>query len=108
MGRTEFDLGMASTPPNEVFRGVASLAGTFGDTWKWNASWEMGRNQYYQPWDNEAVESRWNKAYDAVVGPNGQIVCRASVASAANPRRPTRPACPTTPSATSRRRTWRR
>ncbi len=61
---------------NEVFRGVFSLAGDFGNTWHWDASWQMGRNQYYMPWDNESVESRWQKSQDAVRNGAGQIVCR--------------------------------
>jgi outer membrane receptor protein involved in Fe transport len=86
LGRTEFDLGMANGhASNEVFRGVASLAGEFGSTWKWNASWEMGRNQYYQPWDNEAVESRWNKSVDSVIGPSGQPICRVNLPNSPNP-----------------------
>jgi outer membrane receptor protein involved in Fe transport len=77
MGRTEFDLGMANgDASNEIFRGVAGLAGEFGNNWKWSVSWEMGRNQYYQPWTNESVESRWQKSQDAVLNAAGQPVCR--------------------------------
>jgi outer membrane receptor protein involved in Fe transport len=86
MGRTEFDLGMANGhASNEVFRGVASLAGELGSSWKWNVAWEMGRNQYYQPWDNEAVESRWVKAQDAVTNAAGQIVCRVNQTAVTDP-----------------------
>jgi outer membrane receptor protein involved in Fe transport len=86
MGRVGYDIGMADgNASNDVRRGVLGLRGTLGDTWKWDVSFESGRNEYYQPWSNETIESRYQKAYDAVLSPSGQIVCRVNQVTVTEP-----------------------
>jgi outer membrane receptor protein involved in Fe transport len=93
MGRTEFDLGMQEAhSANSLFRGAWGLNGDFdvaGKTWKWNVSAELGRNEFSNAWGNAAIESRWNKSYDAVIGPAGTPICRVNLPGSTNPD----PAC---------------
>lgn len=86
MGRVGYDIGMANgDASNDIRRGVAGLRGAFGETWKWDVSVESGRNEYYQPWTNETIESRYQKSYDAVTNGAGQIVCRVNQVTVTDP-----------------------
>ncbi len=86
MGRVGYDIGMADgNASNDVRRGVVGLRGAFGESWKWDASFESGRNEYYQPWGNETIESRYQKSYDAVMNGAGQVVCRVNQVAVADP-----------------------
>jgi iron complex outermembrane receptor protein len=77
MGRVGYDIGMANgDASNDLRRATVGLRGLIGENWKWDASFESGRNEYYQPWTNETIESRYQKSYDAVRNAAGQVVCR--------------------------------
>ena len=93
MGRTEFDLGNVQAHSyTAVFRGAFGLNGDFdalGKTWKWNVNSELGQNEFNNAYSNMASESRWNKSYDAVIGPTGTPICRVNLPGSNNPD----PAC---------------
>ena len=57
---------------------VAGLKGSFGGSWNWEVYYEHGKTEFRSQMDNFDVAKIY-RAADAVVGPNGQIVCRASL-----------------------------
>ena len=81
MGRLGHDLG--NTDGNAINRTERIAFGfdgsLFGDKWKWNAYYQLGRNIYDQPYYGVSIEANYQKAYDAVRNPAGQIVCRANL-----------------------------
>lgn len=89
MGKTEFDLGnQNASSSNTLFRGAWGLDGDFdlgGKTWKWNVKTEIGKNEFANSWSNAAIESRWRKAQDSVIGPNGTPICRVNLPGSATP-----------------------
>jgi outer membrane receptor protein involved in Fe transport len=79
LGRNNVDLGYQySTVKNITYRGVAGFAGKIGD-WKIDGAVTYGKNRYLQSVQNDRILARFNYAADAVVGPGGQITCRALV-----------------------------
>ncbi|MFV0276212.1 MAG: TonB-dependent receptor plug domain-containing protein, partial [Parahaliea sp.] len=57
------------------------LEGSFGDDYRWKAQYSSSKNTYEV---NQSGLYNWQRAYaalDAVVGPNGDIVCRPSLSS---------------------------
>ncbi|HEY4032240.1 MAG TPA: TonB-dependent receptor [Caulobacteraceae bacterium] len=91
MGRVGFDLGLAyAHQSNSLSRVALSFEGKIpdfgvGDNWKWDVSAVAGRVFYNQRWDNETIESHWQKSYDAVVDPTtGQTVCRVNLPTSTN------------------------
>jgi outer membrane receptor protein involved in Fe transport len=91
MGRVGFDLGLAQADQSNTLSRVAlSFEGKIpqfglGDNWKWDVSAVAGRVFYNQRWNNETVESRWQKSYDAVFNSAGQIVCRVNQTTVTDP-----------------------
>ena len=87
MGRNYADIG---NPPldsvNKLYQLFASLDGKIGSSsWKWDAHYGFGRNQFDLDVPNLVITSRAVKAADAVRNGAGQIVCRVNAdASAAN------------------------
>lgn len=76
LGRAFTDLGGAiDHSKNETYRAVFSLEGDLSESWKWDASYEFGRNKFRQDYSGNVVASRVAKAADAVES-NGSIVCR--------------------------------
>jgi outer membrane receptor protein involved in Fe transport len=78
LGRNFADIG---NPPldsvNKLYQVFASLDGKIGSSsWKWDAHYGFGRNQFTLDVPNLVVVSRANKAVDAVRNGAGQIVCR--------------------------------
>lgn len=77
---------------NTTKRFVAGLDGKFNDDWSWDVYYQYGRNTYYGTVSDNLITSRdgvtalgnVNLAVDAVVGPNGQIVCRSTLTSPGN------------------------
>ncbi len=78
-----------NTTENETTRLVTGLEGEIGSDWNWDVYYQHGKNENHQKLFNNMVGSlatpgerthdflRW--ALDAVVGPGGQIVCRATL-----------------------------
>ena len=78
MGRNYADIG---NPPldsvNKLYQAVAALDGKIGSTsWKWDAHYGFGRNQFDLNVPNLVISANAAKASDAVRNGAGQIVCR--------------------------------
>jgi iron complex outermembrane receptor protein len=86
IGRADDDTGYTSLKTeDQTYRGVAGLKGDLGGGWKWDAYYQYGRNRYalrFGP--NNRIQANWPLAVDAVVAPNGSIVCRSSLTNPAN------------------------
>jgi outer membrane receptor protein involved in Fe transport len=75
-----FDLGNSHLRiTNQIPRVVFALNGKFGD-WTWDAGAEWGMDRYNQTAENATAGPNLRFALDAVAGPNGQPVCRATLA----------------------------
>jgi outer membrane receptor protein involved in Fe transport len=83
-GLTSFTLGkgfanVGSAPihvENDVYRVVAAAEYEIGGSWKADAYYQFGRNDFRRDMTNGTITSRVLRAIDAVRLPNGQIVCR--------------------------------
>ncbi|MEO0032782.1 MAG: hypothetical protein RIS94_2540 [Pseudomonadota bacterium] len=76
LGRAFTDLGGAvDRSNNKTYRAVFSLEGRISDSWKWDAYYEYGRNEFRQDYTGNVIASRVTKAADAVLV-DGQAVCR--------------------------------
>lgn len=85
MGRINTD--MPSFEPDsdsQTARIVAGLNGKFGDTWTWSAHYEYGQTRYSARVFDNIITSNFNNALNAVVGPNGQIVCKSTLTNPNN------------------------
>ncbi|HVY80379.1 MAG TPA: TonB-dependent receptor [Steroidobacteraceae bacterium] len=75
-----FDLGNSHLMiSNDIPRAVLSLNGAIGDTWKWDVGYEYGTDRYAQNIENATAGPNLAFALDAVAGPNGEPVCRATL-----------------------------
>lgn len=82
--RNGFDIGNSNIRvTNEVPRFTASLLGDLGGGWSWDANVTASRDDYRQNILNAPYSPRLRFALDAVAGPNGQVVCRATLPGAA-------------------------
>jgi outer membrane receptor protein involved in Fe transport len=83
-GATSFALGkgFADVGPgqvhvtNDVYRAVVSGEYELGGSWKADAYYQFGRNDFRRDLNHGTITSRILKAIDAVALPNGSIVCR--------------------------------
>ncbi|MBL8642316.1 MAG: TonB-dependent receptor [Rhodospirillaceae bacterium] len=85
MGRINSDFGLIREDlDNETRRVVVGADGDFGNDWTWSAYYQYGKNdeQFYER--GIVRPANYNLAADAVIGPNGQIVCRSSIANPTN------------------------
>ena len=83
-----------STNRRQLFRGVFSLDGSFGDNWSWNAYAQHGEARVRTVVINNVVKANYNNAVDAVrvtaanVGasglPIGSIACRSTLTNPVN------------------------
>ena len=62
---------------------VAGLKGELGDTWKWDAYYENGRTAFRLDYRRQVSLSRLYRATDAVIAPNGTVVCQSALANPA-------------------------
>lgn len=77
LARDGDDFGVAKyRGENRTLRGVAGLEGQLGGSWKWDAYYQYGHNQYDQRMGNNRNNANWSKAIDAVRNGAGNIVCR--------------------------------
>lgn len=63
-----------------AFRTVVGSRGELGKAWSYDAYYQYGRTNYSQVYSNEFSVDRITKALDAVLAPNGQVVCRSALA----------------------------
>ncbi len=81
--KNAFDLGNSHLMiNNDIPRAVFALNGDIGDMWKWDAGYEYGIDRYNQTIENATAGPNLTFATDAVMGPNGQPVCRATLPGA--------------------------
>lgn len=74
-----FDLGNSHLMiNNHIPRAVFALHGKIGETWTWDAGYEWGTDRYHQTVENATDGPNLAFALDAIAGPNGQPVCRAT------------------------------
>jgi outer membrane receptor protein involved in Fe transport len=66
-----------------VWRGVGGFRGDLGG-WKWNAYYQYGENRSQQVRIGNLNMANFRQAIDAVQAPNGQIVCRSTLANPGN------------------------
>jgi len=76
-----FDLGNSHLLiNNNIPRAVFALNGRIGETWTWDAGYEWGMDRYEQTVENATDGPNLAFALDAIAGPGGQPVCRATQA----------------------------
>jgi outer membrane receptor protein involved in Fe transport len=89
----EQSLGIpVSTNRRQLFRGVASLDGSIGEDWSWNAYAQHGEARVHTVVINNVLKANYNNAVDAVLAPAGNalgvpagtIVCRSSLTNPTN------------------------
>jgi len=77
LGRTYSDIGIGRIHSvNKTFRVVASLEGDLGGSWKWDAYYQYGRNDFKATIENQSIVANFRRATDAVRDGSGNIVCR--------------------------------
>jgi iron complex outermembrane receptor protein len=79
MWRYNYDFGLLiADSRNRTKRVTTGFQGKIGE-WSINGYYEHGENTYHQTTQNNPIVNRLYNAVDAVVGPNGQIVCRSTL-----------------------------
>lgn len=78
LGRNFADIGNpALDAVNKLYQAFASIDGRIGSSsWKWDAHYGFGRNQFNLDVPNLVIVANANRAVDAVRNGAGQIVCR--------------------------------
>lgn len=85
VSRDNFDLGVrGESAKRETYRGVIGFDGRISDNANYELSYVYGQTKTDFRATNYRLTDRYFAALDAVVGPNGQIVCRSSL----NPNAP--------------------
>jgi iron complex outermembrane recepter protein len=81
MGRSALDWGVVQgRNDREQQRYVAGVEGRFGSSWHWDAYYQHGETDFVNgDFINDPVTANFNRAVDAVAGPNGTIVCRSTL-----------------------------
>ncbi|MBP7336545.1 TonB-dependent receptor [Niveispirillum sp.] len=69
---------------NKTYRFLFGLDGDLFDDWTWDADYQYGLTTSDLEIKNNRVVTRWNQSVDAVVAPNGQIVCRSTLTNPGN------------------------
>jgi len=82
--RFSYDFGpLTSESRNRTKSGAVGLEATFGG-WSVDAYYQHGENNYLQTTQNNPQINLLYNAADAVVGPNGRIVCRSTLVNPNN------------------------
>ena len=77
LGKGFDDVGPAPVHvENDVYRAVASAEYDFGNSWKADAYYQYGQNDFRRDLKHGTITSRILKAIDSVALPGGRIVCR--------------------------------
>lgn len=81
VGRMFLDMGGVSGRSKRAQqRYVAGAEGVFGDGWSWDSYFQHGRTHFsFGGFDNNPILANFDRAVDAVVGPDGRIVCRSTL-----------------------------
>jgi outer membrane receptor protein involved in Fe transport len=79
------DIGYAENRGvNRTFRVAAALNGDISGSWKWDAYYQYGNNDYRQTITTNKINANFALALDAVRAPNGVIVCRSTLTDPTN------------------------
>jgi iron complex outermembrane receptor protein len=62
---------------------VTGLKGSFGEGWNWDFHYQTGRTTFRLDYINQLSLERAHRAVDAVLAPNGTIVCQSALANPA-------------------------
>ena len=83
LGRFTPDIGIFDARiRNNTYRGVLSLDGKLGGSWKWNAYYQYGQTNISNRTTGVSIVQNLNRAADAVVNPaTGAIVCRSTLSN---------------------------
>lgn len=73
------------TTDTEVTRIVIGANGEINENWSWDAYYQYGKTTRDQIGQNYTSNWRYYMAADAVIGPNGQPVCRATLVGVPDP-----------------------
>ncbi len=85
LGRAGNDLGNAmGESDTSTVRFAAGVKGELSGSWTWNAYYQYGHNKYDQYEYDDIIPGHLALAVDAVMGPNGQIVCRSTLTNPNN------------------------
>ena len=85
LGRYNPELGInTNTTQNDYYRVGAGLTGDFGGGWKWELGGSYTRGVSKNQGRFNRNNNNWNLALDAVIGPNGQPVCRSTLTNPNN------------------------
>lgn len=86
MGRTNAELGQYVNvySENSYLRPVVGAKGDLGGSWHWDASAVFSQAKYSAMVTNNRDEAKWNLAKEAVIGPNGQPICRSTLTNPTN------------------------
>lgn len=81
MGRAESELPLdQNVAKTDVYHAAVGLKGAIDATWKYDAGYTFGQTDQFMANTNMSVARNLYAAADAVVGPNGTIVCRSTLA----------------------------
>lgn len=84
MGRLNEDLEGSIKADRTTYRIVGGLKGDIGGGWSWDAYYQYGHSRSDQTWEDNRLATNFSQATDAVLGPNGTIVCRSTLTNPAN------------------------
>jgi outer membrane receptor protein involved in Fe transport len=92
VGTMTYDLPFVTTETSRatdrLVLGAEGKFDLFDRSWKWDGYAQYGRTQGSAYTHNARITSRFNQAIDAVLGPNGTIMCRSTLTAPNNGCRP--------------------
>jgi iron complex outermembrane recepter protein len=84
LGKGFDDVGAAPvTVTNDVYRLVAAGKYDLGGSWRADAYYQYGRNDFRRDMNHGTITARMLRAIDAVAGPGGAPVCRVNASASA-------------------------
>ncbi len=86
LGRVFQDIGPSlADVERSTSRILGALDGKLAAGFTWNAYYQYGRTDYHSISENNGIIDNIRRAVDAVVGPDGNIVCRSTLTDPTNP-----------------------
>jgi len=80
VGRLGNDFGPSVTSTDrDTYRIATGAKGQLGAAWHWDLYYQYGRTDYSQTTRNDKINANFTRAIDAVVDPEGNIVCRSTL-----------------------------
>ncbi|HWL46665.1 MAG TPA: TonB-dependent receptor, partial [Sphingomonadaceae bacterium] len=92
LGRQTIEAGLSATNARRShFRITTGLRGPLGGGWDWDAYYQYGETSSVQSSTNNRINANFRRAIDSVIGPDGQPVCRSTLADPSNGCSPINP-----------------